>query len=198
MDFEIIATDFEISKYIPSLDYNEINWSIFDSLEYMNFLEKNYSIGSLWLGQKDLESDSIIPLGLAYSTFDFKLDDAKYLVSYIKNDMGKYTILTCLCYYENYKLIKNQVGMITFASYVETNSFYRNKGLFNLTLKEFVKRSRINPYVITTNESYMGSIYHTVGHLKDVLKKEKYILDVRSFEEINSEYLDKIKKLTRN
>lgn len=195
---ELIATNFEISKYIPPLDYNKITWSVFTSSEYMNFLEKNYSIGSLWLGQEDFESDSIIPLGLSYSTFDLKLDDAMYLVSYIKNDMEKYTILTCLCYYENYILTKNQINMITFASYVETNSFYRNRGLFNLTLEEFVKRSKINPYVITTNESYMGSIYQTVRHLKDILKKEKYILDVRSFKEIDSEYLEKIKKLTRN
>ena len=184
-----------IEDYVPELNFNEIKWEILDSVSFFNFLIENYYHDSEYIALPDLESDDLIPLGLVYTTFSKYDQKAKYLISYQENKRGLKTILTCLKYYENYNSCEVN-DYITFANYVETNFFYKRKGLFNLTIKKFLEMAIINKYVITTPESIEGSICHTVGHLKNILKKH----DILVFDNIHSlkeDYVNKQKKLAK-
>lgn len=183
-----------IKDYIPELDFNKIKWVILDGDNFYNFLIENYYDGE-YIVLPDLEADEVIPLGLVYTTFRKYDEGSKYLISYQENNKGLKTILSCLKYYENYKVLDLD-DYITFANYIETNFFYKGKGLFKLTIKKFLEMAYINNYVITTPESPEGSICHTVGHLKELLLS-KGILVFDDYTNLKDDYNNKQKKLAK-
>lgn len=184
-----------ISDYIPELDLNKIKWVILDNDNFFKFLIENYYDNNEYIALPDLEADDLIPLGLVYTTFRKYDEGAKYLISYQENNKGLKTILTCLKYYENYKTCELD-DCITFANYIETNFFYKRKGLFKLTIKKFLEMAIINNYVITTPESLEGSVCHTVGHLKELLLN-KGILVFDNYSKLKDDYKNKQKKLAK-
>ena len=191
-DYEYLKKEkYFIENYIPDFSNSKIKWKIFDASSFYDFLENNYVDNNIFIGLKDLETGEDIPFGLTNTTFSLK-HEAKYLVSYLKNKKGRYTILTCLSFYENFYTfeIKNN---IMFISYVETNYFYQGLGLFKLTIEKFIEMTKLPAFILITYPSSDGIICHTYEYLKERLKKEKVEVFYNIYD--LKEEVQKIKKL---
>lgn len=186
-----------ISDYVPVLDISKIKWTILNHLDLFRFLITNYYHDKEYIALPKLDGDELVPLGLTYTFFnDYKdYNNPNYLISYIENKKGYKTILTCFKYYENYKSCDLDF-CITYINYMETNFFYKRRGLFKLTIKKFLEIANLSDCVLTTPESIEGSVCQTVWHLKKELIEKNIMVsdDIFAFKK---ESLSKMKKLVK-
>ena len=54
----------------------------------------------------------------------------KYVLGTVDNNINKKTIVSALIYCDEYKMFSNQRDFITYLSTVETNTYFRNRGLY--------------------------------------------------------------------
>lgn len=164
-----------INDYINNIDISEIEWVKFDRDQLMIFYEENYF-------DKDVcryvhsESDStfISPIGLHYLNFEQKNNDCSFLLGIVNNNINKKTIVAAMVYLENYYLYKNQEIPLTYISTVETNSYFRNKGIYKKLCKEAINFLNPNQHILVSRESDIGSKCGVVKNLKEILTKNGF------------------------
>ena len=157
-------------EYIENLDISNIEWLNLNYKELYEFLLENYYDNEVQ-EFANINYDRFFdynPIGLRYIDFglvryrsDLKSINNNFLLAVTKNNKGTKTILSDVEYNNNYMLYNNQINKLTHIIAAETNSFYRNKGLYKLLMNKLTDYIDLSKNILCTNESYMGREYHT-------------------------------------
>ena len=190
-------------EYIENLDINNIEWLNLNYKELYEFLLDNYY-------DHDVQEFANInydrffdynPIGLRYIDVgivryrsDLENINNNFLLGVTKNNKGTKTILSDVEYNNNYMLYNNQINKITHIIAAETNSFYRNKGLYKLLMNKLTDYIDLSKNILCTNESSMGREYHTFETFCNILNNKKFNKDIRMEMDINSEYKNLLTK----
>ena len=195
-----------IYEYIENLDINNIEWLNLNYKELYKFLLENYY-------DEEAEEFANInydrffdynPIGLRYIDvgvvrYRSTLENINnnFLLGVTKNNKGTKAILSDVEYNNNYMLFNNQINKITHIIAAETNSFYRNKGLYKLLMNKLTDYIDLSKNILCTNESSMGREYHTFETFCKILKDKGFNKDIRMEMDINSEYKNILTKILK-
>ena len=133
---------------------------------------------------------TITPFGLYYLDFASSSNDSSYMLGLVDNSKGTKTIVFCLVYDLNYGLVDEDNNKVGYISTIETNFFFRNKGILNIALDEIEKLFKDNEILIVSPESINGE---KVGVFKKI--SDKFDGKVKVIDE--DEYVDSLKKRNR-
>ena len=190
-------------EYIENLDINNIEWLNLNYKELYEFLLENYYDNEVQ-EFANINYDRFFdynPIGLRYIDVgivryrsDLENINNNFLLGVTKNNKGTKTILSDVEYNNNYMLYNNQINKITHIIAAETNSFYRNKGLYKLLMNKLTDYIDLSKNILCTNESSMGIEYHTFETFCNILKDKGFNKDIRMEMDINSEYKNLLTK----
>lgn len=154
--------------YIKDIDLTKIEWVNLNNEQLMKFYDENYLDKQEWqyVSNKDTWGT---PLGLRYLSFRHQNLNYNFLLGLVKNNVNKKTIVTAMIYETEYFIFKNQDIPVTFISTVETNLYFRNKGLFKQLCNELLNFINPSQHIIVTRETDMGSKCNVLNTLKESL-----------------------------
>ena len=181
-----------LNDYIVPLDKEKIIWLNLDSNDFTNFLEENYKDDDkniVWYN-----SQLYNVLGMKYLSFGNIIPGYNYLIGVIPNNIDKFTIIAYACYSKNRFFEVGQKKAVNWLQTIETNAFYKKKGLFkmiNELLYNYIDQSKD---FITTDEFDDGILCHTIKRIKDALVNQGYQGEFYINTEIPKEYIKKIKE----
>ena len=183
-----------MDEYIHDININRRKYLVLNASDLNIFIINNYY---------DMRIDKIVtgdnhymPIGMQYLEYNCFEDEAyggqaKFLICYTPNNVGRNTILSEMRYYEGCtKIARGQTIPVTYIEYMETNRFFRNQGLSKELMKEFSKVVDRNNPLLGTNETVLGSRYHMLKNLKEILIANGFEQDIRCDYEITHEYYD--------
>lgn len=184
-------------EYIENLDINNIEWLNLNYKELYEFLLDNYY-------DHDVQEFANInydrffdynPIGLRYIDFgiiryrsSMENINNNFLLGVCLNNKGTKTILNDVEYNNNYMLFNNQEMPLTHIIACETNSYYRNMGLYKLLMAKLISYIDLSKNILCTNESSMGRSYHTFKTFCNILNENGFNKDIRMEMDINKEY----------
>ena len=123
----------EFSKYyrdyIYKVDLNNIEFKSYSYDELMEFLRINYYDNEFNKSVFWCPDGFITPFGMYYLDFETYSYDVSYLLGLVDNSKGGKTIAFCMVYDDNYGLIDEEDNKVGYIFTVETNYFFRNKGV---------------------------------------------------------------------
>ena len=197
-----------IDEYVKGIDINERKYLLMNGTELNKFVLDNYydkDKKRIASGEKEF-----LPLGMEYLEYRLFDDEAwggkvNFLICYAPNNIGKYTVLSEMRYYENCTMIaRGQIIPITYIEYAEVNKYFRQMGLYKELINEFAKVVDREKPLLSTDETKLGEICHTFTILKDTLIKSGFEQDIRCDKELDTNYYnylrgtEKILKLTKD
>lgn len=163
------------NNYINNIDIAKIEWVKFNKNELMNFYEENYLDKDVWrYVRSETDSTFIVPIGLHYLNFIQNKDDYSFLLGIVDNNINKKTIVAAMVYLENYYVYVNQEVPLTYISTVETNSYFRNKGIYKKLCEEAIKFLNPNQHILVSRESDIGSKCRVVKIFSETLIKNGF------------------------
>lgn len=182
----------EFSKYykdyVNGISINEIEFKRFNYNELFEFLKENYYDDECnkyvyW------EPDGFMaPFGLYYLDLITSSNDFSYMLGLVDNQKGTKTIVFCLTYDLDYGMIdENKVGYI---STIETNYFFRNKGVLNIALDEMKDLFKNNDVLVVSPESIKGEKVGIFKRISDLFDGEVTVID-------EDDYVDSLKRRHR-
>ena len=186
----------EFSKYYKDYIYDvsidKIEFKIFNYDELFQFLKENYYDFEFnkYVYWRPNDLMTITPFGLYYLDFASSSNDSSYMLGLVDNSKGTKTIVFCLVYDLNYGLVDEDNNKVGYISTIETNFFFRNKGILNIALDEIEKLFKDNEILIVSPESINGE---KVGVFKKI--SDKFDGKVKVIDE--DEYVDSLKKRNR-
>lgn len=138
-----------------------------DELE--QFYENNYLDIDEYKYVSDNKFGFFTPIGLNYLSFDLLDNKYNYLLGIVDNNIGKKTIVSAMIYLDKYYVFEEQDVPLTYISSVESNYYFRDKGLYKKLCTEII--NFINPYqhILISSESDMGRIYGVINKLRNTL-----------------------------
>lgn len=155
-------------EYIEGLDISKIKWIKLNSLELEQFLKENYFDERLYNYVGTFDNVFLNPLGLHYLTLDSTMG-ATYILGVVENNIGKSTIVAVAKLDEKYYIFTNQDNPITYVAFAETNSYFRNLGIFKKLCDVFYDFINPEQHILASKESEFGEKVHTFNHLKTAL-----------------------------
>lgn len=176
----------EFSKYykdyINGVSIDKIEFKKFNYDELFEFLKENYYDDEF---NKNVywEPDGFMsPFGLYYLDLIASSNDFSYMLGLVDNSKGTKTIVFCLVYDLDYGLVDEAENKVGYISTIETNYFFRNKGILNVALeyvKELFKNSEI---LVLSPESITGekiSMFKRISTLFNgdvtVMNEDEYV-----------------------
>lgn len=158
-------------EYIDGIDITKIEWITLNTDELKKFFDENYLDKENWRYIKDKEASNVypVPFGMHYLNMSPMSDKYRYLLGVANNGIGKKTIIADVMFDENYIIFHDQEVPVTYISYVEVNSFFRNQGLYKTLCEQLAKVIKFTQPLIYTRESEMGQMCHTARTLREVL-----------------------------
>lgn len=158
-----------ISEYIEDVDLSKIEWLKLNNNELEKFYEENYLDIDEYKYVSDNKFGFFTPIGLNYLSFDLLDNKYNYLLGIVDNNIGKKTIVSAMIYLDKYYVFEEQDVPLTYISSVETNYYFRDKGLYNKLCNEVI--NFINPYqhILISSESDMGRRYGVINKLRNIL-----------------------------
>ena len=164
-----------INEYIKDIDLSNIEWVRLNSFELESFYEDNYFDKNLWEYVSD-KRESVIysPIGLKYLSLDCYSDKYNYLLGIVDNNIGKKTIVSVMVYMDNYFAFEEQEVPLTYISFVETNLYFLNRGIYSKLCNEVIKFINSNQHILITSESSMGREYGVIDRLRNILIKNGF------------------------
>lgn len=171
-----------INEYINNIDITKIQWIKFNMNELINFYEENYFDKDVLKYVRSESDDTFVtPIGLHYLNFEQNNDNYSFLLGVVDNNINKKTIVAAMIYLENYYVFREQQVPLTYISTVETNLYFRNKGIYIKLCKEVINFLNPNQHILISRESNLGSKCGVVNILKKVLMqngfKNKILID---------------------
>lgn len=157
-------------EYIDNIDLSNIEWINLDNAQLINFYKENYLDERLWQYASDglISTEVQCPLGMKYLSYD-NYNEYNFLLGVAKNNCYKKTILCAMIYLENYYAYKAQIIPVTYIISVETNKYFRNKGLYKKLCEESINYLNPEQHIITSKESEIGKECGAFKILKDIL-----------------------------
>ena len=182
-----------LNEYIKDVDLNKKEYSCLNKDEMVDFIKENYydEITKRFVtGYSDISLIGLqyIDYSILYYEYDRINDYLRFLICTVPNNKEKNTVISAIRYYDEFKIYENQKEPLTYLEYVETSTFFRNKGLYKEIVKELVKHIDPNRKVLTTAESIIGQRCKTYNLLYETLRENNFNNDIRSEAEINKEY----------
>lgn len=159
--------------YIDNLDLTKIEWINLNNQQLMSFYEENYLDRKEWqyVSNRDFWG---YPLGLKYLSFQTQNPKYNFLLGLVKNNINKKTIIAAMIYEPEYFIFKNQEIPATFICTIETNSYFRNKGVCKQLCNEILNFINPSQPIIVTKETDMGKNYNVLNLLKETLFKNGF------------------------
>ena len=177
-------------EYIEDIDLANIKWIKLNASELIEFYDENYYDQESKSYALSTEKNSIIvsPFGLSITSIysDQTNSDYTHVLGIVPNKKGKYTIVAKAKINEHYKYL-DEVPECTYIDYIETNSFFRRRGLFKETVKALSKLIDSTKDIILTPETEMGSLCRTTDHLRQILIANNHCGKVKTESEIHDE-----------
>ena len=191
--------------YIEDLDIDKIEYISLSIDELDKFFMDNYLDKETWkfVSEKDCHYR---PIGLIYLNYDNYRNvnthdkEKRYLLGITTNNKGTKTILSVMNYSDKYYVFEDQVEPITYINTIETNSYYKNKGLYKSLVKNMIRFINPNQHILTTLESDEGKLCSTHKILCEILKENGFNKTINVLGRVNVEeyhnLLTQNKKLT--
>lgn len=166
-------------EYIEGIDINNIKYINILSSELKDFYFNNgYDISSGNIIISDDASFSwTTPRGMHYLQFD-NMPGMKYILGIVNNNINKKTIISALVYCDDYKIFSNQVDFITYLSTVETNMYFRNKGLYHDLIVNSFKFINQSQNILISEISNMGKKCHVYDSFIQIYKSMGFRMDI--------------------
>ena len=163
-----------INDYINDVDISKIEWVKFDIEQLMNFYDENYWDKDVWkYVVSDVDSTFESPIGLHYLNFNYTTNYS-FLLGIVDNKINKKTIIAAMVYLENYYIFNNQQTPLTYMSTVETNSYFRNKGIYKKLCEVAINFLNPNQHILISKESDIGSKCQVAKKLKEALVEKGF------------------------
>ena len=163
--------------YVMDVDYKNIDWLNFSTNEMADFLKANYYDET---SHHYITGENKFTLyGMCFLNFG-KLAGMKYIIGASPNNIGKYTIMAALIYTDKYKMFSDQRNYITYFSTIETNKFFREKGINTELIKNSYKYvSHFQPILISGLTS-MGEKHNLLNKTIEIYRDLGFLYDIRS------------------
>ena len=162
--------------YISGVDLSKIEFKTFNYDELHNFLKENYYDGEF---NKNVywEPDGFMaPFGLYYLDFITSSDDFSYMLGLVDNNKGCKTIVFSLIFDKNYGPIDEDENNVGYISMIETNYFFRNKGVFKKSLEYIKELFRDNNILVISPESIKGSEVFVFKRISSIFDGKKSVI----------------------
>ena len=173
-------------EYNDDIDISKIEWIKLSADELKEFYDENYFDKE---NNRYVTSDRyyylINPLGFNYLSLNPN-KSYDYLLGVTENSIGKKTILVALTYMDKYYRYPMQTIPLTYLITIETNEFFRNKGLFNEFCNNLINFINPNQHILATKESDIGEKVHVIDREKITLIEHGYTKEIW----INDENID--------
>ena len=182
-----------VNEYINDVDLNKKEYLLLNKDEMIDFIKDNYydDITKRFVtGYSDISLIGLqyIDYSILYYEYDRINDYLRFLLCTVPNNKGTKTVISAIRYYDEFNIYKNQKEPLTYLEYVETSTFFRNKGLYKEIVKELVKYIDKNRKVLTTAESIIGHRCNTYNLLYETLRENNFTNDIRSERDLTKEY----------
>ena len=174
-------------QYIAEIDLKKIQWLSLTEEKYFDFLKENY------FDEEQLQyvSNGEVPFGMHYIGFGSNTDDCQYLLGIVPNKINKKTIVAACMYYKSYYLFIDQSYPFTYISTIETNEFFRSRGLCRQLCEEISHILNDKTILLCSAESQDGKKHHVLQILKDSIKKEGLTIPILSDKDIEEKSYQK-------
>lgn len=176
--------------YVYNVDIDNIEYRCFTYNELLEFLKSNYyddELNKYVCWQPDGFN---APFGMYFLDFMPYSEDLSYLLGFSKNSKGTNTIVFCMIYDRNYASVNDDNKKISYIDKVETNYFFRNRGIFTKSLNYIREVLKDNNIVVISPESVMGSKISLFKKISSLFDGEPKVMD-------EDEYIDSLSKRQR-
>ena len=160
-------------EYIDNIDLTKIEWINLNNQQLLDFYEENYLDKKEWQYVGNMDTWGT-PLGLRYLSFRPENKNYNYLLGMVKNNLDKKTIVAAMIYEPNYFIFKTQEIPVTFICTIETNIYFRNKGLSQQLCEQILNFINPSQHIIVTRETDMGKQCNMLNRLKESLLKNGF------------------------
>lgn len=161
------------SEYIDNVDLTKIEWVNLNNQQLLYFYDENYLDKQEWQYVGNMDTWGI-PFGLRYLSFRPENKSYNYLLALAKNKINKKTIVAAMVYDPNYFIFKNQELPVTFICTIETNEYFRNKGLSQQLCDQILNFINPSQHIIVTRETEIGKACNMLNRLKESLYKNGF------------------------
>ena len=172
-------------NYIEGIDISKIEYVNLTNEELMKFYKDNYydsKNGTL----AETYDDSLgwsSPIGMYYLNFR-SMPGMKYILGIVPNNINKKTIVSALVYCDEYKITSEQKEYITYLSTVETNMYFRNRGLHNDLIKNVFKFINHNQNILISEISNIGKSCHVYDTFVKTFRNNGFYMDISNEDEV--------------
>lgn len=167
--------------YIEGVDISSTNYLNFTNEELLNFYRTNYYDiydGGLVSSYED-SIGWLSPIGMYFLNFE-KMVGMKYVLGIADNSINKKTIVSALCYIDDYILFPEQIKYLTYLSTVETNYFFRGMGLHKQLIDNSYQFIPKDQNILVSELSKLGIKYHIDILLEKIYRSNGFRMDIRS------------------
>lgn len=184
-------------NYIEGIDLSKISYINLNNDELMRFYIDNYYDSNSGLLAESYD-DSLglnCPIGMYYLNFE-SMPGMKYVLGTVDNNINKKTIVSALIYCDEYKMFSNQRDFITYLSTVETNTYFRNRGLYYDLISSSFRFIKPNQNILISEISNMGEKCHVYDSFVKIFRNMGFYMDISNENEMfdRNLYFDRINK----
>ena len=178
--------------YIEDINLNNIEWRRFNSHELTVFLHQNY-----WDEEYESfvmfrnESNSFSPFGMNYLTFTNEGRNVEYLVGFAPNKCGTRTIVACMTIIPKFLLERNSIKPVTYIRNIDINRYITNQEIILQMIESLSILIDLENYIVIDNDMIPKPF---IEFIKRILVKQGFEGDVRDKDEIDYDYLYRLKK----
>lgn len=167
--------------YVAGVDIDSIEFKNFTYKELLDFLKINYYDNEFnkfvcW------EPDGFMtPFGMYFLDFAPYSEDLSYLLGLVNNSKGGKTIAFCMIYDKNYGPMDEDDKRVGYIDKVETNYFFRNKGVLKKSLNYIREIFKDNDVLVLSPESLDGSAISISKRIASLFGEKPMVMDEEEY-----------------
>lgn len=167
--------------YVYGVDIENIEFKSFNYKELLDFLKENYYDDEFnkfvyW------EPDGFMsPFGMYYLEFETYSEDLSYLLGLVNNSKGRKTIAFCMVYDNNFGPIDEVETKVGYVFTVETNYFFRNKGVLKKAFDYLRKTFESFDILVLSPESVKGSEITISKRISSLFEKKPIVMSEEEY-----------------
>ena len=167
--------------YIKDTNIDNIEFKCYSYDELLEFLKENYYDDDFEKYVYWEPKGLMAPFGLYFLDFDACSKDFSYLLGLVNNSKGCKTIVFSMVYDDNFGPRNDTDNSYGYLFTIETNYFFRGKGIFNEALEHLKEVFKNNNILVISPESIQGSrvgvfekIKSSLGDTTEVISEDEY------------------------
>ena len=173
--------------YIMNVNLDEMEFKRFTYKELVEFLKKYYydeELNKFVYWQPD---GFTTPFGMYYLDFTTYAEDVSYLLGLVNNSKGGKTIAFCMVYDNSYGPMDEVDNKVGYINTIETNYFFRNKGVLKKSLIHIRDIFSNHNLLVTSPESITGGKVSMIKRIRELFGETLKVID-------EDEYFDSLAK----